>query len=102
MARPLEFVSEPLSPVRSTWIKGQVHVNGILPSAALTPCLPGLAHLPNYFSASSHLETKDFVGLIIWMCAFIPAVLIRPERLQIPFAVCFVLFCCTAFGLLIW
>lgn len=74
----------------------------ILPSAALTPCLPGLAHLPNYFSASSHLETKDFVGLIIWMCAFIPAVLIRPERLQIPFAVCFVLFCCTAFGLLIW
>ena len=59
----------------------------------------GLAHMPNHFAASSHLETKDFIGLLIWMCAFIPAILIRPERLQVPFAVCFVLFCFTIFGL---
>ena len=28
--------------------------------------------MKNYFSASSHLETKDFIGLLIWMAAFIP------------------------------
>lgn len=58
--------------------------------------------MPNYFSASSHLQTKDFIGLLIWMCAFIPGLLIRPEKLQIPFVVCFTFFCGSCFGLLIW
>jgi hypothetical protein len=62
----------------------------------------GFAHMKNYFSASSHLQTNDFIGLVIWMAGFIPAVLIKPEKLQIPFFSCFVLFCGTCFGLLIW
>lgn len=62
----------------------------------------GLANMPNSFSPSSHLETKDFIGLLIWMCAFSPAILIRPERLQVPFAVCFAFFCSTISGLFIW
>jgi NCS1 family nucleobase:cation symporter-1 len=58
--------------------------------------------MKNYFDPGSHLETKDFIGLIVWMFGFIPAVLIKPERLQIPFVVCFFLFCGTCMGLLIW
>lgn len=58
--------------------------------------------MPNYFAAGSHLQTKDFIGLLIWMCAFIPGILIRPEKLQIPFLVCFIFFCGSCFGLLIW
>lgn len=36
------------------------------------------------------------------MCAFIPGLLIRPEKLQVPFVVCFCLFCSACFGILIW
>ncbi|KAL7908463.1 permease for cytosine/purines, uracil, thiamine, allantoin domain-containing protein [Trichoderma velutinum] len=64
--------------------------------------IPGLAHMRNSFSESSHLATNDFIGLVIWMCAFIPAILIKPEKLQIPFVICFFLFCGSCFGILIW
>ncbi|KAK7415946.1 hypothetical protein QQX98_005519 [Neonectria punicea] len=60
------------------------------------------ANMKNYFAESSHLETKDFIGLIIWMFAFVPFVLVKPEKLQMPFVICFVLFCSTCVGLLIW
>ena len=58
--------------------------------------------MKNSFSESSHLATNDFIGLVIWMGAFIPAVLIKPERLQIPFFFCFVLFLGTCIGCLVW
>jgi len=58
--------------------------------------------MKNYFAASSHLATKDFIGLVIWMAAFIPLVLVPPERLQIPFAISFALFASSCIGLLIW
>lgn len=58
--------------------------------------------MKNYFSASSHLETKDFIGLLIWFAVFIPLLLVKPERLQIPFGVSFVLFAGTCIGLLAW
>jgi len=62
----------------------------------------GFAHMKNSFSKSSHLATNDFIGLVIWMFAFVPAVLIKPERLQIPFFVCFAFFMGTCIGCLAW
>ncbi|KAK4939986.1 hypothetical protein LTR10_019838 [Elasticomyces elasticus] len=58
--------------------------------------------MKDYFSAGSHLMTNDFIGLIIWMIAFIPLVLVPPERLQIPFAISFVLLAGSCIGLLAW
>lgn len=58
--------------------------------------------MKNHFSESSHLLTNDFIGLIIWMAAFIPLVLVPPEKLQIPFAISFVLFGSSCIGILIW
>lgn len=69
----------------------------------LTCCLnQGFAHMKNYFSESSHLATNDFIGLLIWFAAFLPLILVRPERLQIPFAMSFVLFASSCIGILIW
>jgi NCS1 family nucleobase:cation symporter-1 len=62
----------------------------------------GFAHMKNSFSESSHLLTNDFIGLIIWMAAFIPLVLVPPERLQFPFAISFILFGSSCIGILIW
>ncbi|KAK2793617.1 hypothetical protein FQN51_001195 [Onygenales sp. PD_10] len=64
--------------------------------------IPGFAHMKNYFAESSHLATNDFIGMVIWYIAFIPLVLIPPERLQKPFAISFVLFSSSCIGLLIW
>lgn len=58
--------------------------------------------MKNSFSESSHLLTNDFIGLVIWMAAFIPLVLVPPERLQLPFAISFVFFAGSCLGLLIW
>ena len=58
--------------------------------------------MKNYFSESSHLLTKDFIGLLIWMCAFIPGLLIKPEKLQIPFVICFFFFAGTCIVCLAW
>lgn len=48
------------------------------------------------------MKTNDFIGLVIWMALFIPAILIKPERLQIPFVVCSLLFVGCCIGLLSW
>ncbi|RCI09976.1 hypothetical protein L249_8752 [Ophiocordyceps polyrhachis-furcata BCC 54312] len=69
---------------------------------AIGALIPGLAHMPNKFDPNSHLQTNDFIGLVLWMCLYIPGIMIRPEKLQIGFFVCFVLFCCSCLGLLIW
>ncbi|KAL4999446.1 permease for cytosine/purines, uracil, thiamine, allantoin-domain-containing protein [Aspergillus recurvatus] len=84
------------------WFGMQAFWGGQATRVMIGAVIPGFAHMKNYFSASSHLQTNDFIGLIIWMAGFIPAVLIKPEKLQMPFFFCFVLFCGTCFGMLIW
>ncbi|KAL4978851.1 permease for cytosine/purines, uracil, thiamine, allantoin-domain-containing protein [Aspergillus desertorum] len=84
------------------WFGMQAFWGGQATRVMIGAVIPGFAHMKNYFSPSSHLQTNDFIGLIIWMAGFIPAVLIKPEKLQMPFFFCFVLFCGTCFGMLIW
>ncbi|KAJ5168645.1 uncharacterized protein N7482_004239 [Penicillium canariense] len=88
--------------VACMWFGMQAFWGGQATSVMIGAIIPGFAHMPNYFAAGSHLQTKDFIGLVIWMCAFIPGLLIRPEKLQIPFVICFTFFCGSCFGILIW
>ncbi|PHH92046.1 hypothetical protein CDD83_9164 [Cordyceps sp. RAO-2017] len=84
------------------WFGLQAFWGGQAMRVAISAIIPGLSYLPNSFDPSSHLQTNDFIGLVVWMCLFVPGVLIRPEKLQIGFVICFVLFCCSCFGMLIW
>lgn len=88
--------------VSCMWFGMQAFWGGQATRVMIGAIIPGFAHMPNYFAPGSHLQTKDFIGLLIWMCAFIPGLLIRPEKLQIPFIICFTFFCASCFGLLIW
>ncbi|OAA55789.1 Permease, cytosine/purines, uracil, thiamine, allantoin [Niveomyces insectorum RCEF 264] len=88
--------------VSCMWFGMQAFWGGQATRVMFGAIIPGLEHMKNHFSASSHLQTNDFIGLVIWMCAFIPGLLIKPERLQIPFVVCFVFFVGTCFGCLAW
>lgn len=84
------------------WFGMQAFWGGQATRVMFGAIIPGLAHMPNYFSESSHLMTNDFIGLVIWMCLFVPGVLIRPEKLQIPFVICFFFFAGTCIGCLAW
>ncbi|KJR88478.1 nucleobase:cation symporter-1, NCS1 family [Sporothrix schenckii 1099-18] len=88
--------------VSCMWFGMQAYWGGQATRVMIGAIIPGFAHMKNSFSASSHLATNDFIGLVIWMAAFIPAILIKPERLQIPFFFCFVLFLGTCIGCLAW
>ncbi|RDA94095.1 hypothetical protein CP533_5266 [Ophiocordyceps camponoti-saundersi (nom. inval.)] len=84
------------------WFGLQAFWGGQAMRVAIGALIPGLAYLPNQFDPNSHLQTNDFIGLVLWMCLYIPGIMIRPEKLQIGFFVCFVCFCCSCLGLLIW
>ncbi|KAM4060585.1 purine-cytosine permease family protein [Hirsutella rhossiliensis] len=86
----------------SIWFGLQALWGGQATRVAIGAISPTFAHLPNYFNPSTHLQTNDFIGLIVWLCLFIPGVLIKPEKLQFAFVACFLLFCGSCFGLLIW
>ncbi|KAH7309826.1 permease for cytosine/purines, uracil, thiamine, allantoin-domain-containing protein [Stachybotrys elegans] len=88
--------------VSCMWFGFQATWGGMATRVCIGAIIPGFAHMPNYFAASSHLETKDFIGLVIWMAFFIPACLIRPEKLQKPFVICFILFAASCIGMLAW
>ncbi|KIW50610.1 hypothetical protein, variant [Exophiala xenobiotica] len=88
--------------VACMWFGMQAYWGGQATRVLWGAIIPGFADMKNYFSEGSHLLTKDFIGLVIWMVAFIPLVLVPPERLQIPFAISFVLFAGSCIGLLVW
>ncbi|KAL6245852.1 hypothetical protein RBB50_007005 [Rhinocladiella similis] len=88
--------------VACMWFGMQAYWGGQATRVLWGSIIPGFANMKNFFSAGSHLLTKDFIGLVIWMLAFIPLVLVPPERLQVPFAISFVLFAGSCIGLLIW
>ncbi|KAL2000405.1 hypothetical protein VTN02DRAFT_3170 [Thermoascus thermophilus] len=88
--------------VACMWFGMQSYWGGQATRVLIGAIIPGFAHMKNFFSESSHLLTKDFIGMVIWYAAFIPLALIPPERLQLPFAISFVLFATSCFGLLIW
>ncbi|KAI1628212.1 NCS1 family nucleobase:cation symporter-1 [Exophiala viscosa] len=88
--------------VACMWFGMQAYWGGQATRVLWGAIIPGFANMKNFFSDGSHLLTKDFIGLIIWMIAFIPLVLVPPERLQVPFAISFCLFAGSCIGLLVW
>lgn len=63
---------------------------------------PSWKHQPNKFSASSNITHQDFLGVVLWYLAYIPLVLVPPERLQRPFVLSSAAFGATLIGLLAW
>lgn len=59
-------------------------------------------NLANTIPLSANITTKDLIGTLLWYLAYIPLVLVAPERLQRPFIVCSSAFGLTLIGLLAW
>ena len=63
---------------------------------------PSWKNRPSSIPASSHITTQDLVGVVLWYVAYIPLVMVPPERLQRPFIISSAAFGCTLIGLLAW
>lgn len=63
---------------------------------------PKWKNMTSSIPLSSHITTQELVGVILWYIAYIPLVMVPPERLQRPFIFSSAAFACTLIGLLAW
>ena len=63
------------------WFAVQSWTGGICVSVILASIFPSFQHIGNVFPESSHLETKQFVGWIIFSILLIPVLYIKPEKM---------------------
>ncbi|EOD51179.1 putative ncs1 nucleoside transporter protein [Neofusicoccum parvum UCRNP2] len=63
-------------PVVSRW------TGGLCVQAILSSIFSGYQHMPNRFPASANMDTRQFVGWVIFNVLMIPILYIRPERVQ--------------------
>ncbi|WVQ67214.1 uncharacterized protein L199_005409 [Kwoniella botswanensis] len=84
------------------WFGIQSYWGGQAVNLMLGAMSPSWKHQPNKFSASSNITHQDFLGVVLWYLAYIPLVLVPPERLQRPFVLSSAAFGATLIGLLAW
>ncbi|KII84969.1 hypothetical protein PLICRDRAFT_45826 [Plicaturopsis crispa FD-325 SS-3] len=84
------------------WFGIQAYWGGQAARVALGALIPGFAHMKNTIPLSSNITTNDLIGTLIWYIAYIPLVLVPPEKMQRPFLVTGIMFGMTLVGLLIW
>ncbi|KII93698.1 hypothetical protein PLICRDRAFT_69314, partial [Plicaturopsis crispa FD-325 SS-3] len=84
------------------WFGLQAYWGGQAARLAIGAIIPGFAHMKNTIPLASHIATNDLIGTLIWYIAFIPLILVPPERLQRPFLITGVMFAMTLVGLLVW
>ncbi|RKU47066.1 hypothetical protein DL546_009025 [Coniochaeta pulveracea] len=64
------------------WFAVQSWTGGICIAVILSSIFPSFQHISNVFSESSHLETKQFVGWVLFNVILIPILYIRPEKMK--------------------
>jgi NCS1 family nucleobase:cation symporter-1 len=64
------------------WFSVQSWTGGLCIQNILAAIFPSYQTLPNHFSASSGLNTKQFIGWILFNLLMIPILYVRPERIQ--------------------
>ncbi|KAI5364199.1 Putative purine-cytosine permease [Septoria linicola] len=64
------------------WFAVQSWTGGLCVQNILAAIFPSYQHMGNHFPASANLNTKQFIGWIVFNVLMVPILYIRPERLQ--------------------
>ncbi|SPJ76013.1 related to uracil permease [Fusarium torulosum] len=64
------------------WFSVQAWTGGLCISVILSAMFPSFQRLGNVFPASSHLDTKQFVGWILFNVAMIPMLWVPPHKIK--------------------
>ncbi|WVQ82263.1 hypothetical protein IAT38_004391 [Cryptococcus sp. DSM 104549] len=83
------------------WFGIQSYWGGQAVALMIGALSPSWKAQPNVFSTSA-ITHQEFLGVVLWYLAYIPLVLVPPERLQRPFVFSSIAFGCTLIGLLAW
>ncbi|KAI9807843.1 MAG: hypothetical protein M1825_005148 [Sarcosagium campestre] len=87
----------------TVWMGIQLYWGGQATVIILSAIIgPKFAYMKNTLPESANVTTQNLVGFFIFLFIFAPTLLVRPEHLQMPFRVAFVMIVSTIFGLLIW
>lgn len=87
------------------WFSIQCYWGGQSVRVMIGAIIPGFVngHLSEQFSESSHLQKNDLISIFIFLgLYFILVIWVPPEKMQLPFAISFLAFCGSMFGLLAW
>jgi len=86
----------------TVWFSVQSWTGGICISAILSAIFPSFQRIGNVFPASSHLDTKQFVGWVLFNVVLVPVLYIRPEKMKGTLLTFNIISAVTLIGMMIW
>lgn len=84
------------------WFAVQSWTGGICISAILSAIFPSFQRIGNVFPASSNLDTKQFVGWVLFNVVLVPVLYIRPEKMKRTLLIFNIISAVTLVGMMIW
>ncbi|RKK94995.1 hypothetical protein BFJ68_g14979 [Fusarium oxysporum] len=84
------------------WFSVQSWTGGLCISVILSAMFPGFQRLGNVFPASSHLDTKQFVGWILFNVAMIPVLWIHPHKIKRVLLIFNIIASVTLISIMVW
>ncbi|KAH7204754.1 NCS1 nucleoside transporter [Fusarium oxysporum] len=84
------------------WFSVQSWTGGLCISVILSAMFPSFQRLGNVFPASSHLDTKQFVGWILFNVAMIPVLWIHPHKIKRVLLIFNIIASVTLISIMIW
>ncbi|EWG41229.1 hypothetical protein FVEG_03375 [Fusarium verticillioides 7600] len=84
------------------WFSVQSWTGGLCISVILSALFPSFQRLGNVFPASSHLDTKQFVGWILFNVSMIPVLWIHPHKIKRVLLIFNIIASVTLISIMIW
>jgi NCS1 family nucleobase:cation symporter-1 len=84
------------------WFSVQSWTGGICVAVILSAIFPSLQNIRDVFPDNPSLETKQFVGWILFNVAMIPVIYIQPHKIKRPLLVFNVIASTTLIAMMIW
>ncbi|KAI9164050.1 hypothetical protein HJFPF1_05685 [Paramyrothecium foliicola] len=84
------------------WFSVQSWTGGICVSVILSAIFPSFQNIRDVFPNNSSLETKQFVGWILFNIAMIPVIYVPPHKIKLPLLVFNILASTTLVAMMIW
>lgn len=84
------------------WFSVQSWTGGICIAVILSSIFPSFQNVGNVFPEGSHLETKQFVGWVLFNVILVPVLWIRPEKMKGTLLVFNIISAVTLVSMMIW
>lgn len=84
------------------WFSVQSWTGGICVAVILSAIFPSFQNIRDVFPENSSLETKQFVGWILFNVAMIPVIYIQPHKIKRPLLVFNIIASTTLIAMMVW